>query len=336
MFLILFFFSKIESHSPNIMDAEISGGPQVGQRTANEFGRALIEQYFDILNRFPDQAWRFYAQHGNYRTIYPDGTTVDARDWEEQNEILLRPAPDGVETVVVDSVESTLCGTMDRMMVVASGPRFMQTFLLDRLLGDQRTYAIAASVAHYSATETAVDRPSVDVTAGRPTPEIPVIDTTVDGSTSENAAVRSPSSSAKKPKTASTKNQDRSDDDIATSVALDKDLTLTSVSEDCQRAEAEGQPYASTKLFVGCLPKSVKSQELADLFTEFGTVHYVQVKDGGKTRHGLPSVFNDAFVVFDGPSSIDEALSRSPLRVNGRVLNAKRRVAVGQRSRSML
>lgn len=132
------------------MDAENNGETRIGQYTADEIGRALVQQYFDVLDRFPDQAWRFYAKKGKYRTIYPDGTILNAKDWKEQSDVLLGPAPDGVKTVLVDSVESILCRSKNRMMVVASGPRFMQSFLLGRQPGKRRSYAIVASVTHFS------------------------------------------------------------------------------------------------------------------------------------------------------------------------------------------
>lgn len=54
----------------------------------SEIGYPLAEEYLAVLNEMPERACGFYADQGDYHTVYEDGTTVVAKNWEELQEML--------------------------------------------------------------------------------------------------------------------------------------------------------------------------------------------------------------------------------------------------------
>lgn len=56
------------------MDTESNGISQPDFYKASEIGRAVVEHYYDVLERFPNRARRFYAQKkGIIKLFTPTG-----------------------------------------------------------------------------------------------------------------------------------------------------------------------------------------------------------------------------------------------------------------------
>lgn len=136
--------------------------PECATLNANAIGYELTKKYYTALNQLPEQAWIFYAEHGDYRTEYMDGTVVVATNWVELNQMLFRPTPVAARGIVVDSVVSVQCGSLERLLVMATGPRFTQTFYLEYRPIEDRSYVIVASFTKYHRDETIADRPPAD------------------------------------------------------------------------------------------------------------------------------------------------------------------------------
>lgn len=127
------------------MDAEIADESE-RSLDATELGRELAKQYYTVLNNMPDQAWRFYAKRGNYRAVYEDGSVAVANDRFGLYSMLLRRAAYNAH---VTSVMTVPCGSLDRLLVLITGERFAQTFLVEYQPGKRQNYAIVASIVKY-------------------------------------------------------------------------------------------------------------------------------------------------------------------------------------------
>lgn len=142
------------------MDAGKVNPPAELKLDVTKVGFELVKEYFAALNDMPEQAWCFYANHGNYCTQYPDGSFEVASNWKELRRMLLRPiTTDDNEDIEVTSVITIPYISANHLLVMATGDRFIQTFLFEYRPAENQSYAIVASITKYSSPETAERRP---------------------------------------------------------------------------------------------------------------------------------------------------------------------------------
>lgn len=145
---------------------------------ATTIGEDFIREYFTVLHQTPRQAWRYYAKHGQFSTVYLDGTTFVAENPEDLNLLLMRHATPDTQAILVTSVLSVY-DTPTRFLVQATGKRFVQSFVIDYRPTQQRRFTILTSIATHTTLETIeiTNKPSAgtnairhssDTTAGRP------------------------------------------------------------------------------------------------------------------------------------------------------------------------
>lgn len=354
----------------------------------------LIREYYAVLNENPELAWCYYATHGNYRTVYPDGTTAVATTRTDLNVILTRPADPDIPAIAVDTIFSVPNDSPVHLLVQATGKRFVQSFNVEYQPGRKRQYIIVASIATYLPTETA-DRHTAAAADNRTDTSPPVAVTENRDSVSDriSAKERLPAkTTAERPPVKSVMMKRVTDDDGSTATdrrpsvttadgqrrpdvntkivyfsteRLSLDATMEQQTDenyqslldsiialqtpvvstaeqpvafrlehfdsylldtsaaDRRPAESAAQrvPDGELKLFVGCMPKTMSSQELSDMFGKYGKVMWVKI-NAGFARNGLPSKSNYGFIKFDQPASIANALADRPIKLkNGHTLN---------------
>lgn len=115
-------------------------------------GYNFVKQYYDFLSQTPEQAWRFYTESGYHLTVYEDGTSVVAETWRDVQTMLLRTASSvgkAKDDVDVDSTITVPCGPHGRMLVMATGRQFSQSFIIERQTSGKRTFAVVASSTRF-------------------------------------------------------------------------------------------------------------------------------------------------------------------------------------------
>lgn len=139
---------------------------------ATALGEDFAEEYFTVLHRTPELAKDFYAKHGQYCTVYSDGTTVVADNREDLDLVMLCHETPNTRAISVKSVLSVY-DTPIRLLVLATGHQFVQSFVVDYQPGHPRPFTILTSVVTYTTAETngqtdiipavtGVNRPSAD------------------------------------------------------------------------------------------------------------------------------------------------------------------------------
>lgn len=136
---------------------------------ANDIGYALAEEYFAVFNEMPERTLSFYAEQGDYHTVYEDGTTIVAKNREELQQTLLRPVPENTDAIIIEAVNTISCGSPNCLLVLATGERIVQTFVVESYSRrEQQYYTIISSVTKYLSAKTVSGRSPVETTADRP------------------------------------------------------------------------------------------------------------------------------------------------------------------------
>ncbi|VVC30624.1 Nuclear transport factor 2, eukaryote,NTF2-like domain [Cinara cedri] len=121
---------------------------------AAHIGFSFAERYYTVMRTTPEYANEFYDEHGEYQTIYENGSAVVARNRSEVKRILIQPV--SATHLIVNSIVSVPCGgTFDRLLVTVTGKRFVHVFVAEyrpeRMLG----YVIVGSLFRYVSAEPA-------------------------------------------------------------------------------------------------------------------------------------------------------------------------------------
>lgn len=328
------------------MDTNNEGNPSEFRFSAEEIGFELAKQYYAVLDRMPEQAWRFYTERGEHRTVREDGTVVVARTWRQIQRMLLSCGPaDGV-CVDVDKVTTTACDdSLDSLMVQISGEGYSQTFVVEYQDSENRSYAIAASVTMYLPAKLTVDPSLVtnSAPAANPAPTVnpapaanppPAVNPAPPASPPpavNPASVVNSASSANPAPAPVTDSAPVADPTPAPRPVPAQLVESRARSTDNTTAAARHhQPAIACTLFVGNLLNTTTEQYLTNMFSAFGPVLNVRIV-GCKDRDGNPVRFSYALIRFDTPASATKALAHRPLKIDGRVLNVKPKQVGGPR-----
>lgn len=270
---------------------------------AAEIGNDFVDKYFTVLNRTPEMAGCFYAARGHYRVNFPDGTAVVTDDRTEMCRALTRGVSPDAGAVVANTVVSGPCDPSSvRLLVMAAGDRFAQSFVVEHRPAKNGSYTVVSSIATF-------------LTAGTPEDRRPPV---------KSILKRAPRTPEDRPLSRSTGVQN---------------TTGRTSSEDVFHVPTPGTAGprvpagASSKLFVGRLPKTVTHRQLSDVFRVYGRVTDVKIMGRGYNRHNVVSAgFDYGFVSFDRPASAGNALAARPIRLDdGHVLNVNLRLETGNR-----
>ncbi|VVC30806.1 Nuclear transport factor 2, eukaryote,NTF2-like domain, partial [Cinara cedri] len=116
--------------------------------SATEVGFEFAQRYYATLETEKDLAYLFYEEHGDYRTIYEDGTSVLAKNWEEINNVILSPST--FSDIFVKSITTEPCGgSLDELLITVIGIRFKHQFFVDYRPNREQNYVIVKSVKQY-------------------------------------------------------------------------------------------------------------------------------------------------------------------------------------------
>lgn len=135
----------------------MDGPSRPEQLSPDRIGHEMAKQYFTVMHEMPEHAWRFYAKHGYHQTVYEDGTVVVAENRIEICDMLMRQSSADRDVVCVDSVITVPYGSVDRLMVTASGHGFLQTFIIEYQNSGVQTYAIVVSTTRFFPVRPAAD-----------------------------------------------------------------------------------------------------------------------------------------------------------------------------------
>ncbi|VVC46110.1 Nuclear transport factor 2, eukaryote,NTF2-like domain [Cinara cedri] len=121
----------------------------IGVKTsATEESFKFAQRYYATLETEKKLAYLFYEEHGEYRTIYEDGTSVLATNWEEINSVILRPGT--FSDIFVKSITSEpYGGSLDELLITVIGIRFKHVFIVRYCPNREIHCAIVKSVKQY-------------------------------------------------------------------------------------------------------------------------------------------------------------------------------------------
>ncbi|VVC35278.1 NTF2-like domain [Cinara cedri] len=121
----------------------------IGVKTsATEVSFKFAQRYYATLESEKELAYLFYEEYGEYRTIYEDGTSVLATNWEEINSVILRHGT--FSDIFVKSITSDpYGGSLDELLITVIGIRFKHVFIARYRPNRELHYAIVKSVNQY-------------------------------------------------------------------------------------------------------------------------------------------------------------------------------------------
>ncbi|VVC46111.1 NTF2-like domain [Cinara cedri] len=116
--------------------------------SATEVGFRFAKRYYAVLTTKPENAYLFYDELGDYRTIYEDGTSVIAKNRKDLNSVLLNSMT--LSDIAVKSITTEPCGgSLDELLITVIGIRFKHVFIVHYRPNRELHYAIVKSVKQY-------------------------------------------------------------------------------------------------------------------------------------------------------------------------------------------
>ncbi|VVC39326.1 Nuclear transport factor 2, eukaryote,NTF2-like domain [Cinara cedri] len=116
--------------------------------SATEVGFKFAQRYYATLSTKKDLAYLFYEEHGEYQTIYEDGTSVLAKNWEEINSVIWSPVT--FSDIFVRSITTEFYGeSLENLLITVIGIRFKHIFFADYRPNRELNYVIVKSVKQY-------------------------------------------------------------------------------------------------------------------------------------------------------------------------------------------
>ncbi|VVC31222.1 Nuclear transport factor 2, eukaryote,NTF2-like domain [Cinara cedri] len=115
---------------------------------AADIGCEFAELYYSMMRTSPEYANEFYDDQGEFQTVFEDGSAIVVRTRLQVKHILMRPMS-ACDYIVKSMIPMSCGGSSGGVMVMVTGERFTQNFLLEhrpeRMLG----YAIVVSLTQY-------------------------------------------------------------------------------------------------------------------------------------------------------------------------------------------
>ncbi|VVC30632.1 Nuclear transport factor 2, eukaryote,NTF2-like domain [Cinara cedri] len=116
--------------------------------SATEVGFKFVQRYYATLSTKKDLAYLFYEEHGEYQTIYEDGTSVLAKNWEEINSVILSPVT--FSDIFVRSITTEFYGgSLENLLITVIGMQFKHVFIAHYCPNRELNYVIVKSKKQY-------------------------------------------------------------------------------------------------------------------------------------------------------------------------------------------